>query len=176
MAAGPRARARRLNRGFVVGALLLLAALYYLRVPASQKAVPVASATAPTPDLPVVPVLAAVDGDTLEVQWEGRREYLRYFGVDTPERGQPCYDEATARNRALAGARVWIEFDERTRDPGGRLLAYVYSERGESIDETLVREGLGRAWRRDGSRRAQLIGLEEEARAARRGCLWGKRP
>jgi endonuclease YncB( thermonuclease family) len=40
------------------------------------------------------------------------------------------------------------------------------------VDETLIREGLAVAWRGDGAMRDELIALEAEARAARRGCLW----
>ena len=41
-----------------------------------------------------------------------------------------------------------------------------------SIDETLIREGLGRAWTKDGQHRDLLLELEKEARRSRTGCLW----
>jgi hypothetical protein len=40
------------------------------------------------------------------------------------------------------------------------------------VDATLVAEGFGEAWRRDGQYRDQIVELEEEAQAAGRGCLW----
>lgn len=181
-------RLRRLNRYSVIGVPLLLAALYVWRVPAEKKPAPAGAAASlalvRTPAGPAASspaalaearVLETVDGDTLRVALDGRTEFLRYFGVDTPERDMPCYDGARERNRELAGAAVRLSFDERTRDEGGRLLAYVFTEDGLSIDAALVREGWGRAWRRDGRFRGELVALEDEARAAGAGCLWGRR-
>ena len=60
----------------------------------------------------------------------------------------------------------------RTEDAFGRLLYYVYTEAGDSIDETLVGEGLAGAWTRDGQHRDRLIELERQARREGKGCLW----
>ncbi|MBI4395667.1 MAG: thermonuclease family protein [Elusimicrobia bacterium] len=125
--------------------------------------------------LPPAAVVEVVDGDTLRIQWKGKEEFLRYYGINTPERDRPCYDEATKRNRALAGREVRLAFDERQRDRYGRLLAYVFTEDGRSIDAQLVMEGWARAWRKDGRFRLDLERLEREARAAKTGCLWGRR-
>lgn len=129
------------------------------------------SATAPE-TLPRVPVTGVVDGDTLEILWEGQPVFLRYYGVNTPERERPCYEEARERNRALTRDGVRLAFDERRRDKHGRLLAYVFTVDGKSIDAALVHEGLGRAWRRDGQWRDRLAALEDRARLDKRGCLW----
>ncbi len=43
------------------------------------------------------------------------------------------------------GGRVRKEFGPRSKDRYGRLLYYVYTEDGESIDEMLISEGLGEA-------------------------------
>jgi len=50
----------------------------------------------------------------------------------------------------------------RSRDRYGRLLYYVYTQDGESIDEMLVSEGLAKAWAWDGQHRGLLVGLEEQ--------------
>lgn len=113
---------------------------------------------------PTVQVLSVVDGDTLWVEWRGQPKRLRYFGVDTPERHEPGYIEATRRNAALAAAQVRLAWDERREDTHGRLLAYVFARDGRFIDAQLVKEGLGRAWRRDGVFRDRLIQLEETIR------------
>jgi endonuclease YncB( thermonuclease family) len=42
---------------------------------------------------------------------------------------------------------------------------------GESIDETLVREGLALAWTRDGQHRDVLIAAEEEASSNPAECM-----
>ena len=83
-----------------------------------------------------------------------------------------CYKEAKERLRALAGNRVRIEPGPRAQDRGGRLLLYVYTEAGISIDETLIREGLAVAWTRDGQHRDLLVALAKEAQTTGTGCLW----
>ncbi len=119
-------------------------------------------------DCKPVAVNRIIDGDTFD-SGEGR---VRLFGVDTPERGQDCFQEATERLRSLAGETVRVESGPRSKDSFGRLLYYIYTESGESVDETLVREGLGRAWTRDGQHRDLLLRLEGEARQKTTGCLW----
>ena len=54
--------------------------------------------------------------------------------------------------------------DYRLTNQFGRILAYVYTANGASIDEALIREGVATAWTRDGQHRGYLVGLEREAR------------
>jgi endonuclease YncB( thermonuclease family) len=99
---------------------------------------------------------------------------VRLFGFDTLERGEACYAEATNRLRELAGSEVLIVADERLQDPGGRELSYVYTETGISIDALMLDEGLAVAWTANGRFRDEFIAIEQNARAAYRGCLWGE--
>jgi micrococcal nuclease len=117
-----------------------------------------------------------VDGDTIDVTIDGVLWKIRYFGVDTPERGTRCFREATDRNDLLIGKTVLLLPDERDEDQFGRLLRYVFLEDGTSVDATLVAEGFGEAWRQDGRYRDQIVDLEAGARAAHRGCLWKEEP
>ncbi len=127
----------------------------------------------PQPEsLPAAVVLNVIDGDTIEVQLEGKRETVRYYGIDTPEREEPCYEEAKQRNEELAGRHVLLVADARDRDSGGRLLRYVFTLAGYSVDASLVAEGFAQAWTFDGTYRDALVALEEEARSEGRGCLW----
>jgi endonuclease YncB( thermonuclease family) len=121
----------------------------------------------------LAPVLRIVDGDTLHVEFDGRDESVRLYGIDAPEAGTRCADDATERLGELAGGAVRMRRDARDRDRYKRLLRYVYTPAGESIDATLVREGLARAWRGDGQLEQELSFLEADARGAGRGCLWG---
>ena len=57
-------------------------------------------------------------------------------------------------------------------DRFGRILAYVYTADGISIDAALIREGLATAWTRDGQHRDYLVGLEREARRQGARRLW----
>ena len=51
------------------------------------------------PECQLVEVSGVVDGDTIDTSI-GR---LRFFGVDTPERGEECFTEATEFTRLLVG-------------------------------------------------------------------------
>ena len=120
-------------------------------------------------------VVRIVDGDTIDVLIDGTKHRVRLFGVDTPERGEPCYNEATERTRQLSGEVVRIESGPRTEDRYGRLLFYLYTQSGESIDTQLIQEGLATAWTRDGQHRDLLVNAETEARRKNAGCLWAGR-
>jgi len=50
----------------------------------------------------------------------------------------------------MGGARAW----------NGRALFYVYTQAGESVAEKLIREGLGKAWERDGQHRELLMAVK----------------
>jgi endonuclease YncB( thermonuclease family) len=124
-------------------------------------------------DAVAVEVVDIVDGDTLHVRSaDGAVLTVRLFGVDTPERGEDCYAEATNRLRDLAGDAVLLLADVRLQDQGGRELRYVFTEDRVSIDAALLDEGLAVAWTSDGTFRDEFVALEEGARAAGTGCLW----
>lgn len=122
--------------------------------------------------LPTAAVLSIVDGDTIEILWNDHPAHLRYFGVNTPESEDACYREASERNRRLAGGAVRLGFEDRSTDKYGRMLAYVFTQDGRSIDAALVAEGLGKAWKRDGRFRESIVPLEDKAREEKIGCLW----
>jgi len=125
-------------------------------------------------DLEVASVEGVIDGDTADVRLNGRLYRVRYYGVDTPERGERCFREATDRNQQLVhvGDKIYLLKDAREFDPNNRLLRYVFLADGTSLDATLVIEGYGEAWRQDGQYRQQLIAMQQQAEAADRGCLW----
>ena len=119
-------------------------------------------------DCTTLPVTRVIDGDT----FVSGSERVRLFGVDTPEVGDHCASEATERLRKLAGGTVRVEGGPRTHDTFGRLLYYMFTKAGESIDEMLLREGLGKAWTRDGQHIDLLVAAEQEAKGNGDGCLW----
>lgn len=98
-----------------------------------------------------VELVRTIDGDTIKIRYEGKEQNVRYLLIDTPELDhehfdhQPFAEEATKRNdELLKGGQVQIEFDIGDReDKYGRLLAYVYVD-GESVQQTLLEEGLAR--------------------------------
>ena len=124
-------------------------------------------------DCNVIAVARVIDGDTLVEDKSFRRDKrVRLYGVDTPEVGERCYVEATDRLIELAEESVRVEPGPREKDVYGRNLFYLYTEYGESIDEILVREGLGVAWTKDGQHRDIIVEVERQAKSAGTGCLW----
>jgi len=86
-------------------------------------------------------VVNIVDGDTIDVLIGGQEFRLRYIGMDTPERGELGFAEATDANAALvSGKAVTLEKDISETDRFGRLLRYVYVD-GEMVNAALVEEG-----------------------------------
>jgi endonuclease YncB( thermonuclease family) len=111
--------------------------------PASCAEATTAAFCADTSEMEIAAVLRIIDGDTLDVMFAGREERVRIFGVDAPERGDPCYSQAAALLRDLAGSEIRMRSDVRTMDRNGRLLRYVYRADGLSIDAELIRAGRG---------------------------------
>lgn len=190
----PRSPRKRTRRGFwttfAIPALVLALAVLLLSLPfgdddpASLPASPVlpmpltlradGTVGAPASAFEFAQPRFAIDGDTLELILDGKLQRVRLYGVDAPERGQPCYDAATARLQQLIAdsGRVLLHPGPRN-DDGNRLLRYAFTETDQrSIDALLIREGLAAAWRRDGQLRDQLVALEALARDQGQGCLW----
>ena len=101
-------------------------------------------------------VTCVVDGDTF---WY-RGAKIRVADINTPETHQPaCPREAALGHAAAArlaellnaGPFTLAPWPERDRDRYGRLLRNV-TRYGESLGDTLVREGLAEEW--TGSRRS----------------------
>jgi micrococcal nuclease len=86
-------------------------------------------------------VSRVIDGDTIEI--EGGQT-VRYIGIDTPEKGEYFFEEATAKNSELVlGKEVRLEKDVSETDQYGRLLRYVYV--GDLfVNAELVRLGYAR--------------------------------
>ncbi len=97
-------------------------------------------------------VLEVYDGDTVVIlNSSGKREILRYAGMDTPELHHPLFPQeefalrAWERNRELVEGRE-LELLSFGRDRYGRLLGYLFLPLAEGpvpIQEILLREGLG---------------------------------
>jgi len=125
-------------------------------------------------------VVRVVDGDTIVASVDGRDEYVRYIGVDTPETVKPdapvqCYgpDASKENHKLVEGRTVRLVFDREARDDYGRLLAYVYAG-GRFVNGALARGGYARTLEiaPNTSHAAKLQRLATRAATAGRG-LWG---
>lgn len=92
------------------------------------------------------------DGDTISVDMNGKKEKVRFIGVDTPETHKPnapvqCYGPAaSAFTKTIIGKnKVRLEADplSTNRDRYDRLLRYVYLPDGTLVNERLIRDGYG---------------------------------
>ena len=118
-------------------------------------------------------VVEVTDGDTLVVEVEGRAEDVRLIGINTPERDECFFAEATdALTDLVDSEEVRLVADQTDQDEFGRLLRYVFV--GEAfVNEAMVRDGFAQAYRYepDVARADELDAAQAEAEAAGRG-LW----
>lgn len=127
--------------------------------------------------------IRVVDGDTIIVEIDGKKERVRLIGVDTPETVHPNKPvehygkEASAFTRKLTeGEMVRLEYDDdsQRRDRYGRLLAYVYLPDGTFLNAEIIKQGYGFAYTRfPFEYMEQFRQYEREARDAGVG-LWAK--
>jgi micrococcal nuclease len=118
--------------------------------------------------------IQVIDGDTIATE-DGH--YVRYIGINAPEKGEPYYEEATEYNRQLLETgSVRLEGDEKGPDTDryGRLLRYVYAG-STFVNAELVRAGYAYVYPEDLFPQVEHYDLlkqaEEEARQAGRG-IW----
>lgn len=130
----------------------------------------------------VATVAFVVDGDTLEINLDGRAWRLRLILVDTPEvyGHEDCYgQQASARTKALLprGTPVRLERDVTETDRYGRLLRYVYLPDGRMLNEILVAEGYARiaTFPPDVHHVERIRAAEASARLSKAG-LWAACP
>jgi micrococcal nuclease len=120
----------------------------------------------------VARVLRVIDGDTIDVEINGERQRVRYIGMNTPERNEPCFEEATSANVELVqGKTVILVKDTSETDQFDRLLRYVYV--GETfVNQELVVQGYAEAalYRPDDEHYNEFRDLEREAASAGLGC------
>jgi micrococcal nuclease len=111
-----------------------------------------------------------IDGDTIELT-DGRK--VRYIGINTPERDQFYYNEATNLNRQLVeGKKLQLELDVESHDQYGRTLGYIWAN-GQLVNLEIVRQGLASAYFVSPNNRyeTEIRQAENEARQAKRG-IW----
>ncbi len=90
-------------------------------------------------------VVRTIDGDTIEVELNGKIEKVRLIGVDTPETHHPTKPvepygmEAENYTRSqLDGKTIYLEMDVQERDKYGRILAYVWLSQPDKINDAEI--------------------------------------
>jgi micrococcal nuclease len=115
-------------------------------------------------------VTRIVDGDTIVV--EGGQK-VRLLGMDTDERGEPCYSEA---KNVLAGLilnkEVQLERDGEDKDMYGRLLRWIWLD-DSLINEEMVKLGLAAArFEQPVNYQERIAAAEKAAIDSKLGCKW----
>ena len=89
------------------------------------------------------------DGDTILLD---NGKVVRYAIVDTPERGEPLYEEARIRNKELVlGKTVVLKKNSwRNKDVYNRYIRLVYVD-GQLVDDILIEENLGKFYKYEGN-------------------------
>lgn len=120
------------------------------------------------PDDPVV--TKVIDGDTVVI--EGGYT-IRLLGIDSDERGYPCYQEAKNRLESLVlGKEVNLEKDNENKGKYGRYLRYIFLN-GTNVNVKLLKEGLAIARISGTSKyKEELQRAENFARENGKGCKW----
>lgn len=99
-------------------------------------------------------VLRGIDGDTIEIEKDGKPVRVRLIGVDKPETVHPSKPvEAFGKEASkftcnlLKGESVYLEYDKDKADKYGRTLAFVYrAPDGLFVNAGIIRQGYGRAY------------------------------
>jgi micrococcal nuclease len=115
-------------------------------------------------------VVSVIDGDTVELKGGDR---LRLLSIDTPEEGEPFYDDARQYLGDIAlGQQARIEFANTRRDRYGRLLGYLYIDT-IFVNHSILERGLGNLY----LFKDTDLGREETARLlqAQRSAIGEKR-
>ena len=120
--------------------------------PKSQEQVNVVATSSPTPTTQsdLYTVSSVIDGDTIQVVIDNKKEAIRLIGIDSPETVDPrkpvqCFGkEASAKAKSLlSGKSVRLESDptQGERDKYQRLLRYVFLEDGTNFNKLMISEG-----------------------------------
>lgn len=107
-------------------------------------------------------LIKVIDGDTLKIAINGKKENLRLIGIDTPEnKYNKKARKDSDRNRikisniismgkkaaqfteklVKRGDKLYIEYDAQKRDKYKRLLGYAYTSDGKMLNEEIVKNG-----------------------------------
>ena len=126
-------------------------------------------------------VTRVIDGDTIEINYNGSEEKVRLIGLDTTESKDPrkkvqCFSkEASSQMQQLvSGKEVKLEQGPMSDNRGyyGRLLRYVYLPNGTHVNAWMIKQGYGYSYTKyPHSKQSQFEQYEQQARDNKRG-LW----
>lgn len=120
-----------------------------------------------------VVVSRIIDGDTIDVERSGETVRVRLLNIDTPEKGECLFNDATEHLSGLIapGDRVTLIYDVERQDRYGRELAGVVTADGTFVNEVMVADGFARAVEYEPNTRftRQMQDAETQAKSAHTG-------
>jgi micrococcal nuclease len=170
--------------------LLYIVLQNYLSSPSHTPAV----TSTPVPTKSVLPaatgvtdwalVVKVVDGDTLTVSLNGKKEKVRLIGIDTPESVDPrrpveCFAKEASRKMSdlVSNQTVRLVSDpsQGDKDKYQRLLRYVFNSKGELINQLMIEGGYAHEYTYDSPYQYQKAFKDAENRARTNEVgLWAK--
>jgi endonuclease YncB( thermonuclease family) len=160
----------------IIGLFILIAILIkpsYEPIPISGKVINEIDPIEKMPTEEYHEVIRIVDGDTIRID---NGESVRLICIDTPERGEDGYKEASDYLESLIlNQQVKLTKDVSDRGKYGRLVRYIYNMKGDFINEIMVRQGYAEAYpyNPDTKLCPQIIEAEKKAREERLG-IWAE--
>lgn len=124
-------------------------------------------------------VIAVNDGDTVTLRFNWKEHRTRLIGIDAPELEQhPWGRKAKDRLIEIMNQTEWyvfVETDVEKRDKYGRLLAYLWTQRRELINERMVLDGCAVLFTIAPNIKyvERLTSAERRARLEKKG-IWGQ--
>jgi len=153
---------RRPGRIYRVVIFLLFLSPFLAMLPSDIFSIPAAFTGSAVPAAGKMTIVKVIDGDTLTVNYNGKRENIRLIGIDTPESfaGKKARRDSKrshtdmaqilqsgkkaaeyTKTRVKSGDLVSVEFDVEKRDRYGRLLGYVFLSDGRMLNEEIIKNG-----------------------------------
>ena len=121
-------------------------------------------------------ITRVIDGDTVEIRYEGNLTSVSLIGVNTPETvpAETFGKESVSFiQNLLLGETVYLRFDNNRTDKYGKMLAYLYrAPDGLFVNLEIVRQGYGKTYKASPFTHKTLFQhYEKHAQNAGRG-LW----
>lgn len=123
-------------------------------------------------------VMKVIDGDTIDLQINSKKETVRLIGIDAPESGACFGSESTIKANELLGSG-FVNFENDSsqgeRDRYGRLLGYVFLENGTNFAESMIKNGFAKEYTYNKPYKYQSVfkSAQNEATLNNRG-LWAQ--
>lgn len=120
------------------------------------------------PDCELVEVIDVIDANTLSTSIG----HIKMYGAYVLNEPSDCASLAKDELARLAGVAIRIAPGPADPVRTASNHYYFYTEQGDSIEDSLIRDGLALAWTQDGKHVGWFLFHEAAAKSSDTGCLW----